>query len=211
MFFISLFRYRARDSQHIPRKGGGLVISNHQSFLDPLLVAFPLRRPVSNIARDSLFTVPVLRWILRSTYVFPISRSVASATSIRNAVSRMEHGFLVGIFPEGTRSADGQMLPFKPGFISLLRRSRQPIYPVGIAGADKAMPRGAIFPRFRLIRVVYGVPILPEEYEPYLENEHKNQLVQLVFERVQQCQLAAEAWRSGQPEFPTTSDDLTEL
>lgn len=205
-FFIAWFRFRARGVQHIPRTGGGLVLANHQSYLDPMMIGLPLARPISYMGRDTLFKVPGLAWILRMTYVFPISRSAASAGSLRNALARMHHGFLVGVFPEGTRTTDGRMQPFKPGIISLLRRCDLPVYPVGVAGADRAMPRGSIFPRMRKIRVVFGPPILPAEYEPLLEKGQEQNLLQLAFDRVHACQIAAENWRSGHPDFASDKE-----
>ena len=75
-------RYRARGMEHLPKQGGALLLINHQSYLDPLLVGLPLQRPVSYLARDSLFRVPVIGWILRNTYVMPINREAASTAAI---------------------------------------------------------------------------------------------------------------------------------
>src|SRR5690242_1570961 len=74
VFFGIWLGFRARGTEKIPATGGGLVVVNHQSFIDPMVVGLPLRRPISFLARDSLFRVPVLGWILRNTYVKPISR-----------------------------------------------------------------------------------------------------------------------------------------
>ena len=72
-------RYRARHEERLPAQGGGVLVSNHQSFLDPLLIGLPLSRPISFMARDSLFRIPLLGPFLRYTYVIPISRRSASA------------------------------------------------------------------------------------------------------------------------------------
>ncbi len=191
-------RLRARGIERLPTDGGGLFLINHQSFLDPLLVGVLLRRPVSYLARDSLFRVPIVGWVLRNTYVMPIDRDSAGAGSIREAVRRMRAGFLVGMFPEGTRTTDGSIGDMKPGFIALVRRSKLPVYPVGIAGADKAMPRGAVFLRPRCIRVVYGEPILPEQVAELSKRGHEDEFVKLVQQRITACHEEAEAWRSGQ-------------
>ena len=141
--------------EHVDAARGGILLTNHQSFLDPLFVAVRLTRPVSNLARDSLFRVPIIGWICRNTYVIPVSRTAFRGGSIRAAVERLEQGFLVGIYPEGTRSI-GPPKDFRPGFLSLVRRSDVPIYPVAIVGADKAMPKGAWFIRPAKVTVVYG-------------------------------------------------------
>lgn len=195
--FAMFLRYRARGVERVPETGGGLLLINHQSSLDPLLAGMALNRPISYVARDSLFLLPFIGWVLRNTYVLPINRQAASSRLIKAIVRRMEHGFLVGMFPEGTRSHDGKVGPFKPGFIAMIRRAKVPIYPVGIAGAYLAMPRGVLFPRFRRVRVVYGEPFTPEEIQPYLEHGREDELVELVRKRIVACQELAEAWRQA--------------
>ncbi|MGC1275802.1 MAG: lysophospholipid acyltransferase family protein [Planctomycetaceae bacterium] len=180
--------YRARGMERLS-PGGGLLLINHQSYLDPLLVGLPLSRPVSYLARDTLFRVPVLGPFLRSVYVMPINREAAGTESIREAIRRMRHGFLVGIFPEGTRTTDGLLGEFKPGFVALVRRAGAPVYPVGIAGAFDALPRGAKWLRPRPMRVVFG--------EPFTEAELKGgaeALSALAHERIAACVAEADAW-----------------
>jgi 1-acyl-sn-glycerol-3-phosphate acyltransferase len=113
------------------------------------------------------------------------------------AVNRIKSGCLVGLFPEGTRTSDGQVGEFKSGFIALLRRAHAPVYPVGISGAFQAMPRGRIFPRFGKIRVVYGEPIAYETFQPFLVKGQEHQLVNMLRQQVLECQRQAEEWRDG--------------
>jgi 1-acyl-sn-glycerol-3-phosphate acyltransferase len=190
-----VLRFRARGLERIPKTGGGLVLINHQSALDPLLTGVALQRPISFVARDTLFLVPFIGWVLKNTYVLPLNREAASSRLIKAMVRRMNHGFLVGMFPEGTRSRDGKIGPFKPGFIAMIRRCSVPIYPVGIAGSMEAMPRGRLIPRFRKVRVVYGEPFSPEEIKFYLDQGKQDELVALVRERIVACHEAAETWR----------------
>lgn len=187
--------YRARGLENIPPSGGGLMVINHQSFLDPLLAGLPLTRPVSFLARDSLFRVPFVGWVLRNTYVMPINREAASTASLREAIRRLKHGFLVGIFPEGTRTPDGQVGELKPGFLALIRRSKQPVYPVGISGAFEAMPRGSLIMWPRRVRLVYGEPISAETIESYGRDDEG--LLTVVRLRLIACHRAAEDWRLG--------------
>lgn len=182
--------YRAMGLEHVPRTGGALILANHQSYLDPLLIGLPLQRPVSYIARHNLFRVPIVGWILRNTYVMPIHREAAGSGSIREMIRRLEHGFLVGIFPEGTRSRDGTLGPLKPGFISVLRRSNVPVIPVGVAGAMRAMPRGVALLRPAQVTVAYGRPIPREAFDGL----SKEQLIELIRERIAECITRAEEW-----------------
>ncbi len=187
LVFTFWLRYRARGIEKIPKIGGGLLLINHQSYLDPLLIGLPLDRPVSYLARETLFPVPFVGWLLRSTYVMPINREAASPTSIKEAVRRLKHGFLVGVFPEGTRTRDGSVGQFKPGFIALIRRAKLPVYPVGIAGANEAFPRGKWLLRPRKVRVVFGDPFNSAEIEELSKRGQEEKLVALCRSRVIQC------------------------
>lgn len=195
MVFMVWLRYQCRGLKNVPASGGGLVLVNHQSFLDPMLVGLPLQRPVSYLARDSLFPIPFIGWVLRKTYVMPINRDAASTASIREALKRMEHGFLVGIFPEGTRCVDGQVGEFKPGFVTLIRRLNLPVYPVGVAGAHEAMPRGGLRLLPRDVRIVYGPPLCRETLDRLSVKGQENALVEFARDAVIACQREAEEWR----------------
>lgn len=197
VFFAIWLRYRARGIEQIPASGGGLLLANHLSFLDPLMIGLPLSRPISYLARDSLFRVPVIGWILRNTYVKPINRENASTASIRETIQRAEFGFLCGVFPEGTRSETGEMGEFKPGFIALARRLELPIYPVGIAGTHLALGRHSCLLKPYRVRVVFGAPILPAEIAELKARGREQELVEFVRNRVAACQREAETWRLG--------------
>jgi 1-acyl-sn-glycerol-3-phosphate acyltransferase len=192
--FTVWLRYRARGVERIAAEGGGLILSNHQSFLDPLLIGLPLRRPVSFLARDTLFPVPVVGWILRHTYVTPLNRAGGSAAGLKATLRRLEEGFLVGMFPEGTRSADGALGTFKPGFAALVRRTDRPIYPVGIAGANRAMGRGSVVLRPHRVCVVFGEPFGPAEIAALGVRGRETDLVDAVRSRIADCQREAEEW-----------------
>lgn len=198
LVFCVWLRLRARGIERVAESGGGLVLINHQSFLDPLLVGVPLQRPVSFLARDTLFPIPFVGWVLRSTYAMPINRDAASTGTIRQAIRRIDDGFLVGLFPEGTRCVEGKVGEFKPGFISLIRRIKLPVYPVGIAGAHEAMPRRGLLRLCpRKVHVVFGEPLCPERLKELSKKGHEEALVEYARNAVVSCQAEAEAWRQG--------------
>ena len=194
LLFTIWFRFRAHGIENLPH-GGALLLINHQSFLDPLMVGLPLRRPVSYLARGNLFRVPVLGWLLKRTYVMPISRESAGTESLRESLRRMEHGFLVGIFPEGTRSLDGGLRELKPGFVALVRRANVSVIPVAVAGAYEAFPRGAWFPRPSKIRVVYGSPLDPARLAELSQKGREAELVDWSRSSIQSCLDTANALR----------------
>jgi 1-acyl-sn-glycerol-3-phosphate acyltransferase len=194
VLFTIWLRYRARGVERLSAAGGGLLLPNHQSYLDPLLVGLPLRRPVSYLARDSLFRVPIVGWILRNTYVMPLNRDAGGVAVFRETLRRLDEGFLVGVFPEGTRSVDGTLGTFKPGFAALLRRTSLPIYPVGIAGAHRALGKGSRFLKPHRVCVVFGEPLPREAIEPLCQRGREDQLVEAVRDRIAACQREAEEW-----------------
>lgn len=198
-------RYRIRGAEKIPASGGGLILANHSSFLDPLMIGLPLRRPVSYLARDNLFKVPVIGWILRNTYVKPINRDSAGTAVIRETVNRLDQGFLCGMFPEGTRSTTGEVGEFKPGFVALARRMELPIYPVGLAGTHLALGRKSLILWPYRVCVVFGNPILPEEIADLKARGREAELVQFVRDRIVACQQEAEAWRTGKQQPAATA------
>ncbi|MDG1893458.1 MAG: lysophospholipid acyltransferase family protein [Fuerstiella sp.] len=156
--------------ENIDNTKGGIFVVNHQSFLDPLFVGVRLTRPLAYLARDSLFKLPFIGWICRKTHVIPISRTAFRGSSIRTAIDRLKQGFLVGIYPEGTRSS-GAPKEFRPGFLSLIRRVDVPVYPVAVIGADRAMPRNAWFIRPVKVTVVYGKALTAEQHQRLLDND----------------------------------------
>jgi 1-acyl-sn-glycerol-3-phosphate acyltransferase len=190
------FRLRARGLEKIPSHGPALLVINHQSHLDSMLVGTPMDRPISYLARDSLFRVPIVGWILKNSYAMPVNRESASSSSLRLAADRLKKGFLVGIFPEGTRSSDGKIGPLKPGFIALVRKADVPIIPVGVAGSRAAMPRGAWFVRPKTCRVVFGDPIPLELLSKLVVKGNEQALLDEVRQRMSQCQAEAQEWLS---------------
>lgn len=190
IFFRVWAPLKVEGLEHIDPDQPGLIVSNHQSFLDPLLLAVRMTRPVSYVARDTLFKIPFIGWVLRNTYVTPISRTAARAATIRAAIGRLEEGFLVGIFPEGTRQI-GDVADFRPGVTAVLKRSSVPVYPVGIAGADRVWPKGTWFIRPRRIRVVFGPPISRAKIDSLSKAESKSELADYVRDRVIELQQQA--------------------
>jgi 1-acyl-sn-glycerol-3-phosphate acyltransferase len=124
----------------------------------------------------------------------PLSRDTGGAAGIRETLRRLEDGFLVGLFPEGTRSADGKMGIFKPGFAALVRRTDLPIYPVGIAGAQRALGRGSLFLKPRRVCVVYGAPFPKATIDELRQRGREADLVEAVRARIAECQQEAEEW-----------------
>lgn len=148
----------------VPATGAILVISNHQSFLDPMVNGVTVwDRQFTALARDSLFVGP-FGWILRSVSARPIKREGGDLEAMKGALAELEAGRVVIIYPEGTRSPDGNMIEFKRGVLLLLKRTKPTVLPMGVDGTFAAWPRGQKFPSMRgKVVCVCGQPMSGEE------------------------------------------------
>ncbi len=167
----ALWRIRVFNRHLEPPSGGTLYISNHQSFLDPMLVGFGLVRPMNYMARDSLFEAPGLgRWI-RSVNAFPVKRGKADTGAIKEAMRRLKGGGAVTIYAEGTRTRDGNVGRFMPGVAMIAQRSADWIVPVCIEGAYEAWPRTQPLPSLGAHIVVQYAPPIPRSQARELSAE----------------------------------------
>jgi len=163
--FIAVWLYglRVEGRENWPAEGGGLVCANHQSMFDPPLVGMTCSRRMNYLARDTLYRIPVLKQLIQFLDAIPIDREGGGLAGLKETLRRLKAGELVLIFPEGTRTRDGQVAPLKLGFIAVARRSRVPLVPVGLDGAYQAWPRTSPLPRLGRIAVVVGEPIGPAQ------------------------------------------------
>lgn len=154
-----LFDLKVYGVRHVPPTGGALLISNHQSFLDPILLGVRLLRPMSYMARSGLFKGRFFGWLIRSLNAFPVRQGEGDVGAIRQTIRRLHEGHLLNIYPEGSRTEDGEIAPIQPGIALILKRAHVPIVPVVIDGSFAAWPRGKRLFRAHPIRVMYGPPM----------------------------------------------------
>ena len=180
---VIVYRVRYSGRENIPAEGGVLVVSNHQSHFDPPLVGVGCPRQMNYLARDTLFRFAPFGWLIHSIGAIPIDREGVGLSGIKESLRRLKRGEMVLIFPEGTRTRDGEIARFRPGFTTLAVRSKAAILPVAVEGAFQVFPRWRRFPGLGRIRVRYGQPILPAEFADRDERE----LLAEVERRVRQC------------------------
>jgi 1-acyl-sn-glycerol-3-phosphate acyltransferase len=175
-----LYGLRVVGREKWPATGGGLICANHQSMFDPPLVGLTCPRRMNYLARDTLFRVPVLAQLITFLDAIPIDREGGGLAGLKETLRRLKAGELVLIFPEGTRTHDGEVAPLKPGFISVARRSRVPLIPVGLDGCYQAWPRTSPFPRAGRIAVVIGEPIAPDHVQSLSDDDLLAELEQRI-------------------------------
>ena len=163
------FHFEVKGRENIPKNGGFVLVSNHSSFLDPILLSISCPRILNYVARDSLFRNPVFGWGLLDVGVFPVKRWSADVSAIRDSVRRLKAGRGLAIFPEGARSPDGQIRDFSQGFALLADKAGVPIVPARVIGSYRAWGKGSKMIRPVKIRVIFGERLHLENKQPYIE------------------------------------------
>ena len=192
--FRIVWRLRVTGLANLPRQGGILVVSNHQSFLDPPVCGSSIReRPYTIIARESLFRFRPFGALIRSFGAVPIERGAGDLGALRTALSQLAMGRTVFMFPEGTRSEDGRTKALKPGVALLARKARAPIVPMAIEGAHDVWPRTRRLPSVRgLLEVEVGEPIAPETIRAWAE-EGSDVLLDRLRRRIEELRMNCRA------------------
>lgn len=158
-----LFRTSRRDLKKIPKTGPVILVTNHVSNLDPILVIASINRPVFHLGKHTLFRTRFRSWFFQTLGgQIPVHRERgANEDAIQAAVRALEQGAAFGIYPEGYRSPDGRLRRGKPGVGRIAYLTGAPCYPVAVSGTFEAWPKGKKAPRlFSQIRVLVGEPRL---------------------------------------------------
>lgn len=135
--------------EHIPNHGPFLLIANHQSILDPILIQAACPRPIHAMAKSTQFASPIMRRVMTAVYAFPVRRYQVDPQAVRNALRTLWDGAGVGIYIEGERSWDGVLQPPRLGVLRLMLKAGVPVIPTVITGSYDAWPRWASRPQIR--------------------------------------------------------------
>jgi 1-acyl-sn-glycerol-3-phosphate acyltransferase len=160
-----LLRARFVGVHHVPVTGGVVIAPNHVSFMDPVLVTIPVRRPLHYMTLEPYFRVRGLGPLIRWCRAFPV-REDGDARAARTAMRLLSSGEALVIFPEGGRSPDGALEAFRAGAFRLALAARVPVVPVTIAGAHAAWPAGRRLPRPGRVTVTYHAPVTVADLPP---------------------------------------------
>jgi 1-acyl-sn-glycerol-3-phosphate acyltransferase len=152
------FRFRVIHRERMLQSGPVILAMNHQSYLDPPLAGITCDRAVYFLARRTLLDVPLLGWLLPKLNVIPVNQEGIDRSALKSLIRVLKAGNTALVFPEGSRTLDGNLQPAEPGLGLVIAKTLAPVVPMRIFGAHKAMPRGGGL-HFVPITIVIGEPI----------------------------------------------------
>ena len=155
----ALFDLRVYGQENIIEHGPALLAMNHQSFLDPPFAGISCKREVFYLARKTLFDIPVAGPIIRRLNVIGVDRDGSDVAALKAVIRVLRSGGCTVVFPEGTRTRDGNLQPARAGAGFIIAKTLAPVVPMRIFGAYEAFPRDSKFPRCSPVTVVVGKPM----------------------------------------------------
>jgi 1-acyl-sn-glycerol-3-phosphate acyltransferase len=147
---LPFYRAKAIGIEDFPKEGGVLICSNHINNLDPPIVGIASKRDIHFMAKEELFQIPMLKGILPKVHAFPVKRGLSDREALRKGLAVLKEGQVLGLFPEGTRSKDGQLGEGLAGAGFFALRSKATVLPCAIIGPYKM---------FRPVKIVFGKPM----------------------------------------------------
>lgn len=153
------FAFRTVHRERIIEEGGAILAMNHQSYLDPPLAGISCRREIHYLARKTLLDWPLLGPIFPRLNVIPVDQERADMSALKSVIRLVKSGHCTVVFPEGSRTLDGDFLPALPGLGLIIAKTRCPVVPMRIFGAREAFPRGGRPHLFKPITLVVGEPM----------------------------------------------------
>jgi 1-acyl-sn-glycerol-3-phosphate acyltransferase len=155
------FRGRVYGAERVPQQGSLVVVANHASDFDPPILSCSVRRPVSYMAKEELFKVPVLSRAIQLYGAYPVKRGSADRSAIRAALAQLEAGWAVGIFLQGTRTPDGRIPEPKLGAAMIAAKAQAPLLPVSLWGTEAIISKGDRLPHPVPLTIRIGEAIAP--------------------------------------------------
>lgn len=157
-FQFRVMGWKVRGIENLPSHGPVIMVSNHISLWDPIVAACSVPRDVSYMAKEELFSIPLLGPIIRRLGTFPVKRGQGDLSAVRNSLGILKQDKVLGLFPEGTRSKTGETQKALPGMVLLMEKSKAPIVPVKVYGTRHLFTKG-----WGKFGVIIGPPLTSEQ------------------------------------------------
>ncbi len=192
------FRYRTNGVEHIPRTGGVLLAANHASYADIPLLGCGVRRRLFYLGRADLFPQQMANWMLRSLGWIPLRPERWDRKAFQQVVDLLKAGNAVVIFPEGTRTPDGNLQPGKLGIGMIVAESQCSVIPVFLDGTRQVLPMDASWLRLHPVTVSFGKPIdFREDIKNLTGKELYKHITQTVMDRIADLRHVEQSATSG--------------
>lgn len=193
LIFACLYRLKTYGVKKHFIQGPAIVASNHSSFLDPIALELSVPGCVYHLARSSLFTNPISRWLLMHWACYPVHRKGGNAATFKTALDLFQQKKKLAIYPEGTRSPDGELQPGSIGIGMLAIKSGVPVLPVYIGGTFQAWNRYHKIPHiWQTITVIFGKPLIFDDIRH--QNISTKEAYRLATERTMQKIAELKLW-----------------
>jgi len=153
------FRFRVIHPERVIQEGPVILAMNHQSYLDPPFAGIGCHRAIYFLARKSLLDVPLLGWILPKLNVIFVDQEGSDRSALKAVIRILRENQGALVFPEGSRTLDGELQPPQPGIGLVIAKTLAPVVPMRIFGAHEALPRGGGKLRFCPVTIVVGEPL----------------------------------------------------
>ncbi|MDR0680186.1 MAG: 1-acyl-sn-glycerol-3-phosphate acyltransferase [Puniceicoccales bacterium] len=191
--FYELFDGAIYGLENIPGKGSFLLACNHASYFDPPFLGAVLlgKRKIFSFAKKSLFSAPLWKWLFTRLNSIPVDRNNVDMSAIRSVLKLLQNGSGVMIFPEGTRSSDGQLHKAHAGVGMFACKSGTRVIPCRIFGAYKILNRFSHFPNFNeKAAIIFGKPLQPAEYDNNKTSPNRYQeAANIIMEKIKSLEL----------------------
>jgi len=176
-----------KGTENIPNNGAVIIASNHISAFDPFVLAASINREIYFISKKEAFKSVLGKYLLTNLNAFPVDRENVDVIAFKKALKILQEGKILGIFPEGTRSLDGELQELKLGVIKIAMKTGVPVLPVGISGTHQICPRGKKFPILFKHKVIanYGTP---QVFQKMLtkNKEYQDESINLLGEKIKE-------------------------
>ena len=169
-FFCKVFfRLKISGAEHVPRRGGFILASNHVSLLDPIILGVASPRAVWFMAKQELFQNRFCAFFFRRVHTFPVKRGKRDIRAVREALKRLGQGAGLIVFPQGRRNQQEDSFDVQPGIGFLAHKASVPIIPAAITGSSAALPQGSRRIRPVPISLQFGRAFMAEHADSYAE------------------------------------------